>query len=70
MLQFIFRIIIIYLIYKLITVLISKGISYYRAYQALQRRAQEQKIRQREVNIRAFDIEDADYEEITPGKED
>ena len=71
MIQFAFRLLIIYLVFKLISFLVSKAVFYYRAYKAIQSKKREQEVRRRrEVNIGAFDIEDAKYEEIAPGQED
>ena len=72
MIPFIFRLLIIYLIYRIITILIRKALLYYRAYAALQqkRRKMSESVRRKEdFNLRAFDIEDAEYEEIKPGPE-
>ncbi len=63
--------IIIYLIYRLVTILIRKSVMYYRVYKALKQKRREQAVaRKRDFNIQAFDVEDAEYEEIKPGSED
>ena len=63
--------IIIYLIYRLVTILIRKSVMYYRVYKALKQKHREQAVaRKRDFNIQAFDVEDAEYEEIKPGSED
>ena len=64
--RIIFWYIIIYLLIRLASVLIRKGRMYIHAYRELQRRRQEQSVRARRenLNLRAFDVEDADYEEI------
>jgi hypothetical protein len=71
MISFIIKVIIIYLIYRLVTILIRKWVMYYRAYKVLKQKRREQAIaRKRDFNIQAFDVEDAEYEEIKPGSED
>jgi len=71
MINFIIKVIIIYLIYRLVTILIRKSVMYYRAYKALKQKRREQAIaRKKDFNIQAFDVEDAEYEEIKPGSED
>ncbi|OGG00007.1 MAG: hypothetical protein A2Z86_03040 [Candidatus Glassbacteria bacterium GWA2_58_10] len=73
MIPFLFRLLIIYLIYRIITILIRKAVMYYRAYTALQqkrRKMAEAAWRKEDVNLKAFDIEDARYEEIKPGPEE
>ena len=72
MIPFIFRLLIIYLIYRIVTILIRKAILYFRAYAALQqkrRKMAESAGRKEDFNLRAFDIEDAEYEEIKPSPE-
>jgi hypothetical protein len=65
------KLIIIYLIYRLVTILVRKSVMYYRAYKTLKRKRQEQAVaRKKDFNIQAFDVEDAEYEEIKPGSED
>jgi len=67
----IIKLIIIYLIYRLTKILIRKSIMYYRAYKVLKQKRREQAVgRKKDFNIQAFDIEDAEYEEIKPGSED
>ena len=67
----IIKLIIIYLIYRLIKILIRKSLMYYRAYKVLKQKRREQAVsRKKDFNIQAFDIEDAEYEEIKPGSED
>lgn len=69
--NFIIKLIIIYLIYRLITFLIRKSVMYYRAYKVLKQKRREQAVaRKKDFNIQAFDVEDAEYEEIKPGSED
>jgi len=69
--NFFIKAIIIYLIYRLVTILIRKSVMYYRAYKALKQKHREQAVaRKRDFNIQAFDVEDAEYEEIKPGSED
>lgn len=68
--NFIIKLIVIYLVYRLITILIRKSVMYYRAYKALKQKRREQAVaRKKDFNIQAFDVEDADYEEIKPGSE-
>lgn len=70
--QFLFKLIIIYLVYKIVTILLRKGVAYYQAYKSVKRRRQrEQAVRRgQDYNIGAFDIEDAKFEEIKPGNDD
>jgi len=69
-LNFIIKLIVIYLVYRLITILIRKSVMFYRAYKALKQKRREQAVaRKKDFNIQAFDVEDADYEEIKPGSE-
>ncbi len=69
--NFFIKAIIIYLIYRLVTIQIRKSVMYYRAYKALKQKHREQAVaRKRDFNIQAFDVEDAEYEEIKPGSED
>lgn len=69
--NFFIKAIIIYLIYRLVTILMRKSVMYYRAYKALKQKHREQAVaRKRDFNIQAFDVEDAEYEEIKPGSED
>ena len=67
-----FRLLIIYLVYKIITILLRKGVQYYRAYRSVQaKRRQGPRVRRRDdYNLGAFEIEDAKFEEIQPGKDD
>ena len=68
--NFIIKLIVIYLVYRLITILIRKSVMFYRAYKALKQKRREQAVaRKKDFNIQAFDVEDADYEEIKPGSE-
>lgn len=69
--QILFKLLIIYLVYKLLTILIRKGVTYYRAYRSIQQRKRaEQAMRKgKDLNIGAFEIEDAKFEEIKPGQE-
>jgi len=44
---------------------------YYRAYRTLKRKQQEQAVqRKSNFNLNAYDVEDAEFEEIKPGQED
>ena len=67
--RIIFYYIIFYLLIRLVTVLMHKGKMYVRAYREVQRRKREQSVRasQDNLNLRAFDVEDAHYEEIKGG---
>lgn len=68
--NFIIKLVVIYLVYRLITILIRKSVMYYRAYKALKQKRRKQAVaRKKDFNIQAFDVEDADYEEIKPGSE-
>ena len=64
--HFIVKIIIFYLIFRLILFLLRKGVFYYQAYRRaqLKKRKQASVYRKRELNLSAFDVEDAEYEEI------
>ncbi|MEA2063798.1 MAG: hypothetical protein U9P14_08890 [Gemmatimonadota bacterium] len=71
MVTVIFKIIIFYLIFRLVWFIISKGALYYRAYRQIRQRQRAQQAameRKRDFNLQAFDVEDAEYEEIKPGK--
>ena len=70
--QFLFRLLIIYLVYKIVVILLRRGIEYYRAYKTVQRRRRQGPTMRRgdDYNIGAFDIEDAKFEEIQPGKDE
>ncbi|MBW7995397.1 MAG: hypothetical protein FVQ81_02265 [Candidatus Glassbacteria bacterium] len=70
--QILFKMLIIYLVYKVVTILLRKGVSFYRAFKSVQnrKRAEHAVRRGQDYNIRAFDIEDAKFEEIKPGKDD
>jgi len=61
------RLIILYIIIRLLLYLLRKGAYYYRAYRTaqLKRRQQAAMHRKQGFNLKAFDVEDADYEEIT-----
>jgi predicted membrane protein len=68
---FIYRLIIIYLIYKLVTILIRKAFSYYLAYKEMKKRQRSQAVNfKQDVNLRAFEIEDAHFEEVKPKPKD
>ncbi|HUU28227.1 MAG TPA: hypothetical protein VM123_10480 [archaeon] len=68
MIKIIFNIIILYLIYRLITILIRKGIMYYRVYRAVKQKRREQAVNYKsDLNLQAFDVEDAQFEEVEPG---
>jgi len=64
--QIIVKLIILYLLFRLFLYLLRKGAYYYRAYRVAQLRKRQQKaVRRKEnFNLNAFDVEDADYEEI------
>ncbi len=66
------KLIFIYLVYKIATILLRKGVTYYQAFRTIQRRrARSQAMRRgKDYNLRAFDIEDAKFEEIKPGRKD
>lgn len=70
--RIIFLYILFYLLIRLVTVLLRKGRMYYRAYRELQRRRHEQAFhaRREDLNLRAFDVEDARYEDIKGGEKD
>lgn len=70
--QFLFRLLIIYLVYKIVAILLRKGVQYYRAFKSVQQSQQRgPKVRRgEEYNLKAFEIEDAKFEEIRPGKDD
>ena len=68
--NFIIKLVVIHLVYRLISILIRKSIMYYRAFKTLKQKRREQAVaRKKDFNIQAFDVEDADYEEIKPGSE-
>lgn len=60
------KLIIFYLIFRLIMYLLRKGIYYYQAYRSamLRKHRQEAVQHKQSLNLKAFDVEDADYEEI------
>jgi len=66
------KIIFLYLVYKIVTVLLRKGVTYYQAFRNVQRRRKRKQAvpRGEDYNIRAFEIEDAKFEEIKPGRKD
>ena len=71
MFNLILKLVIIYLIYRLFSVLIQRSVMYYRAYRTLKRKQQEQAVqRKSNFNLNAYDVEDAEFEEIKPGQED
>ncbi len=69
----IIRVILLYLAFyiaiRLIRALLRKGRMYYQAWCKVQQKRHDTKVHmQREnLNLRAFDVEDARYEEIKPG---
>ena len=69
--QFIVKLIILYLIFRLILFLLSKAAYYYRAYRQaqLKKKQRASMYRKQELNLNAFDVEDAEYEEIKPKHE-
>ncbi len=70
--QILFKLILIYLVYKIVTILLRKGVAYFQAFKTIQRRRRgKQAVRRGEhYNIGAFDIEDAKFEEIKPGRKE
>ncbi len=70
--QILIKLILIYLVYKIVAVLLRKGVTYYQAFRNVQRRrgGKQAVHRGEDYNIRAFDIEDAKFEEIKPGQKD
>ncbi len=64
--QIIFKIIILYLLFRLLMYILQKGAYYYRVYRMAQlRKRQQAAVRRKQgLNLSAFDVEDADYEEI------
>ncbi|MEA1997118.1 MAG: DUF6019 family protein [Gemmatimonadota bacterium] len=65
------KIIIFIILYYLIKYLLKKGLMYYRAYKSIQRKSREQRVNDRSsLNLRAFEVEDARYEEVDAGSED
>ena len=64
--QIIVKLIILYLVFRLLLYLLRKGAYYYRAYRVVQlkKRQQAAMSRKENFNLNAFDVEDADYEEI------
>ena len=70
--QFLFRLLIIYLIYKIVVILLRKGVQYYLAFKSLRKRQKQGPTvrRAKDYNLGAFEIEDAKFEEIQPGKDD
>ena len=60
------KIIIFYLLFRLLLFILKKGAYYYRAYRVAQLRKRQQSTvrRKQDLNLSAFDVEDADYEEI------
>jgi len=61
--------IVFYLLIRLVTTLVQKGRMYYQAWRRVQQRRHERPVRppNENLNLRAFDVEDARYEEIKPG---
>ena len=71
--RIIFLYIVFYLLIRLVTVLLQKGRMYLRAYKEIQRKKREHErqsvdMRKDNLNLRAFDVEDARYEEIKTDK--
>ena len=72
MIQMLIKMILIYLVYKIVAILLRKGVMYYQVFKTIQRRrSRNQAVRRGEdYNLGAFDIEDAKFEEIKPGRKD
>jgi hypothetical protein len=72
----IIRIILLYLAFyitiRLVRAILQKGRMYYQAWCRVQRKRQENRVNttRENLNLKAFDVEDARYEEIKPGAGD
>ncbi|MCE5271882.1 hypothetical protein LLH00_11455 [bacterium] len=64
--------IVFYLLLRLVTTLLRKGRMYYQAWRQVQQKRNARPVRPptENLNLRAFDVEDAQYEEIKPGNGD
>ena len=60
------NLIIFYLLFRLLLFILQKGAYYYRVYRMAQlKKRQQAAVRRKQgLNLSAFDVEDADYEEI------
>ena len=70
MIAFLFRLLIIYLVFRLVMFVVKRAVVYYNTYRQIQERNRrynmqnQQKSREDKLDLQKFDVEDADFVEV------